>query len=88
MFLDDRQGSVQGFFLPEFQDSPVTKRQAVQKVEAVTDIFQAFRGDMTVAVLDVIHVGILNALGLRPDKICHPVLLAGHGRANLSMTDI
>ena len=49
MLLDDRQGGAQGLFLPEFQDPPVTERQAAQKIEAVTNIFQALRREMTVA---------------------------------------
>ena len=72
MFLDDRQGGVQGLFLPEFQDPPVAERQAAQKVEAVTNIFQAPGRDVTVAGFDVIDVGIANALGLRLDKIRQP----------------
>ena len=36
----------------------------------------------------MIDVGIANALGLRPDEIRHPVVLTGHGRANLGVADI
>ena len=68
MFLDDHQGGVQGLLLPHFQDPPVAERQAVQKVEAVTNIFQAPGWDMAVAFSSVINVGIANALGLRRTK--------------------